>query len=100
MNRLLTKGDGVYLDETFCNYRFNQNGQFYSKSLVKRLEIALTNQIQIYFDKNFTDNKTRKRVIVNSMYLISHTFFFLLIKFQFNQFFNCIRMLNNIKYKP
>jgi glycosyltransferase involved in cell wall biosynthesis len=99
-SRLLSKGDGLYLESTFCNYRINENGMYYSKGAVKRLEIALTNQIQIYFDKNFTDNKVRKYVLFNSIYLISHTIFFLLIKFQFNQFFNCIKMLNNINYKP
>ena len=99
LNRLLTKGDGLYLKSSLCNYRVNENGQFYSKTLVKRLEIALTNQIQIYFDKDFTDTKTRTKVIFNAIFLISHAFFFLLIKFQFKQFLKCIKMLKSINYK-
>lgn len=100
LNRILTKGDGLYLDSIFCSYRTNENGQFYSKTISKRLEISLTNQVQIYFDKKFTDKRTRKRVLMHSIYLIGHSIFFLLIKFQLNELYNCLKMIKNLKYKP
>ena len=86
LNRILSKGKGIYLSSSYCNYRINQDGQYYSKSPNERLDISLKNIIQIYLDKDFVDNKLRRMIRGNAFRLILKTQFFSLIKFQFIEF--------------